>query len=94
MSKEQITSPTTEGPQVTSNSLADLQRECQRLQQALRHVEEERDQYRHALYALARKQFTQAELTTIPDEKDCVPLSEFLAELEEIAGTTRCLAKP
>lgn len=58
--------------------------ECERLRQTVKRLEEERDQYRDVLLALAMEQFTEAELTAIPDEKDCTTLDQFITELEQL----------
>ena len=77
---------------------ADLRAECERLRQwvkdlqeerrqdreRLAAVEKERDEYRKALYAWAQQLFTDEELSRVPDEKDCLPLEEFLPGLERV----------
>jgi hypothetical protein len=77
---------------------AELQIECERLRRLVQKLEEqqqqdrdlleavarERDEYRQLVQAWAREQFTEAELKNVPDEKDCVPLDQFLDELEQV----------
>jgi hypothetical protein len=69
----------------TNGAPADLRQEVERLRQALRHAEQERDDYRGMLYGLLKEQFTQKDIV-IPDESDCRSFDQFVHELEEVVN--------
>ena len=85
-------------PHSENGTLAELQAECERLRQRLTEVDaerqrdrecvatlqNERDACRRALHACARMLFTEDELRTIPAVGECVPLEQFIGELEQI----------
>ncbi len=70
-----------------TNGPTDLAGECEHLRETIRRLEAERDEYRNALYEIARSLFTREEMARIPDEKDCLTLDQFIHELETaVAG--------
>ena len=60
-----------------------IRAECEQLRRRVAELERELDQYRQALYRCAGKLFTEEELRSIPNESDCLPLKDFLSELEQ-----------
>src|SRR3954447_19948583 len=74
-------SHSTQAPDQANGVNIDLRTECERLRQAVERLEEERrrdlefletvrkerDEYRRAMYAWARQQFTEEEIRNIPD---------------------------
>jgi hypothetical protein len=69
----------------TNGAPADLLQEVERLRQALRRAEQERDDYRGTLYGLLKEQF-RAKDVVIPDESDCRTFDQFVHELEEVVN--------
>jgi FtsZ-binding cell division protein ZapB len=87
-------------PATANGASADLQAECDRLREAVRALEQqrqqdqqamealrkERDEFRKIAYAWAHQQFTDEELQNIPAMEDCLPLEAFIDELERIVN--------
>jgi hypothetical protein len=69
----------------TNGTPVELQQEVERLREALRRAEQERDDFRGMLYGLLKKQFTEREVV-IPDESDCLTFDQFVHELEEVVN--------
>jgi hypothetical protein len=91
---EKISPPNGMDGATRQDDLAALQAECDRLQQRVRQLEAERDQYRAECYGWARREcerqgFPQEEqLKQLLEEEAGLPLSTFLPDLERAARGT------
>jgi hypothetical protein len=81
MKNESIQPLVAAGASDPNGASPELREEVERLREALRAVEQERDGYRVMLYGLLKKQFTEKDII-VPGESDSQTFDQFVHELE------------